>query len=110
MNSFCRHDFNHFANFITTNCYGLSFRSRNSSVGIETDHCLDSGSSVPLFSTLSIPALGPTQLPAHWVLGAISAGVKRPEREADRSLPSSTEVKNGKPISLFPHMSSWHSS
>jgi hypothetical protein len=33
-------------------------------------------------------ALGPTQSPIHWVLG-----VKRPELEADHSLPASAEVK-----------------
>jgi hypothetical protein len=29
-----------------------------------------------------------------WVPGALSLGVKRPEREADHSPPSSAEVKN----------------
>jgi len=29
-----------------------------------------------LFSTASTPALGPTQLPVHWVPGALSPGVK----------------------------------
>jgi hypothetical protein len=29
-----------------------------------------------------------------WILGALSLGVKRPEREADNSPPSSAEVKN----------------
>jgi hypothetical protein len=28
-------------------------------------------------------ALGPTQPPIQWVSGALSLGVKRPEREAD---------------------------
>jgi hypothetical protein len=36
---------------------------------------------------------GPTQLPIQWVPGALSLGVKRPEREADHSPPSSAEVK-----------------
>jgi hypothetical protein len=39
-------------------------------------------------------ALGPTQSPLQWVLGALSPGVKRPRREADHSLPTSAEVKN----------------
>jgi hypothetical protein len=47
-----------------------------------------------LFTTVSRTALGPTQLPIQWVLGALSLGVKRPEREADHSPPSSAEVKN----------------
>jgi hypothetical protein len=46
-----------------------------------------------LFSTLSRPALGCTKSPIQWVLGALSAGVKRLGREADRSLPASVEVK-----------------
>jgi hypothetical protein len=41
----------------------------------------------------SRPALGPTQPPAQWVQGALSAGVKRPGREADYSPSISAEVK-----------------
>jgi hypothetical protein len=44
------------------------------------------------FSTLSSPALGPTQSPFQWVPGALFLGVKRPGREADHS-PTSAEVK-----------------
>jgi hypothetical protein len=40
------------------------------------------------FSTSSRPNLGPTQPPIQWV-----PGVKRPEREADHSPPTSAEVK-----------------
>jgi hypothetical protein len=46
-----------------------------------------------LFTTASRTALGPTQPPIQWVLGALSLGVKRPGREADHSAPSSAEVK-----------------
>jgi hypothetical protein len=35
----------------------------------------------------------PIQPPIQWVPGALSLGVKRPEREADHSPPSSAEVK-----------------
>jgi hypothetical protein len=38
-------------------------------------------------------ALGSTQPPIQWVPGAVSLRVKWPEREADRSPPSSAEVK-----------------
>jgi hypothetical protein len=44
-------------------------------------------------TAVSRMALGPTQLPIQWVPGALSLGVKRPEREADHSSPSSEEVK-----------------
>jgi len=42
---------------------------------------------------VSKPALGSTQPPIQWVLGALSLGVKRPGREADQSPPTSAEVK-----------------
>jgi hypothetical protein len=51
------------------------------------------GFSFSLF-TASSPALGPTQLPIQWVPRALSLGVKRPGREAERSPPSRAEVKN----------------
>jgi hypothetical protein len=38
--------------------------------------------------------MGSTQTPIQWVLGALSPGVKRPEREADHSPPASAEDKN----------------
>jgi hypothetical protein len=47
-----------------------------------------------LFTTASRTALGPTQPPLHWVLGALSLGIKGPGREADHSSPSSAEVNN----------------
>jgi hypothetical protein len=43
--------------------------------------------------TASRTALGPTQPPIQWVLGALSLEVKRPGCEADHSSPSSAEVK-----------------
>jgi hypothetical protein len=46
-----------------------------------------------LFTIVSRPALGPTQLPIQWVPGPLSLEVKRPVREADHSPPSSAEVK-----------------
>jgi hypothetical protein len=46
-----------------------------------------------LFTTASRTALGPTQPPIQWVPGALSVGVKRPEREADHSPPSSAESR-----------------
>jgi hypothetical protein len=47
-----------------------------------------------LVTTVSRPALGPTQPPIQWVPGTLSLGVKRPAREADHSPPPSAEVKN----------------
>jgi hypothetical protein len=38
-------------------------------------------------------ALGPTRPPILWIPGALSLGVKRPERETDHSPPFSAEVK-----------------
>jgi hypothetical protein len=59
-----------------------------------------SGARVPsevgnfLFSTVSRPALGPTQPPIQCVPGDLSLGVKRPRRETDHSPPSSAKVKS----------------
>jgi hypothetical protein len=52
------------------------------------------GVGIYLFSTASRLALGPTHPPIQWALKNLSLGVKRPHREADRSPPSSAEVKN----------------
>jgi hypothetical protein len=76
--------------------------NRDSVVGIATGYGLDKprGRSLSpgrvknfLFSMSFRPTLGSTQPPIHWVPGALSPGVKRPEREADHSPPASAEVK-----------------
>jgi hypothetical protein len=81
----------------------LLIMSRDSSVSIATGYGLDDqmngvrfpvGLGVFLFDTMFRPALGPTQPPVRWVPGVLSLEVKRPEREADHSAPSSAEVKN----------------
>jgi hypothetical protein len=51
------------------------------------------GLGIFLFTTVYRTALGPTQPLIQWVPGAFSLGVKRLEREADHSPPSSAEVK-----------------
>jgi hypothetical protein len=53
-------------------------------------------------------ALGPTQSPSQWELGALSPGVKQSGHEADHSPPSSAEVKNVWSYISIPHMPSWH--
>jgi hypothetical protein len=74
-------------------------KSCDSSVGIALGYWLDDrGSSRPglgicLFTTASRTSSGPIQPPVQGVPGALSLGVKRPEREADHSPPSSAEVK-----------------
>jgi hypothetical protein len=75
--------------------------SRDSGVGIATSYWLDDEESQFEsrwgqdfhFSMSSRPALGSTQPPIQWVPGSLSPGVKWPGREADHSLPASTEVK-----------------
>jgi hypothetical protein len=62
-----------------------------------------------LFYTTSKLDLGPSQ-PIQWVPGSLSPGLKRREREADHSSPSSAEVKNGDALPALLHMSSWHGS
>jgi hypothetical protein len=77
------------------------FRRQGSSVRIVTrlrtgrsgiDSC--QGHGIFLFATAYRPSLGSTQPSIQWVLGSLSAGVKRPAREADRSPTSSAGVKN----------------
>jgi hypothetical protein len=86
----------------------------HSSVSIETGYGLDGRGSNPgrgtifLSYTASRPALGPTQAPIQWVLESLSLGVKQSGREAEHSLPSCAEFKNGGAILLSPHTSSWH--
>jgi hypothetical protein len=53
-----------------------------------------------LLTPASRPALGPSQPPIQWVPGIFSLVIKRPGGEADRSPPSSAEVKN--PLSYTP--------
>jgi hypothetical protein len=67
------------------------------------------GQEIFLFSTVFRLALGPTQLPIQWALGAFSLGVKWLGCEADHSPPSSAEVKNGGAVPPLPSTSSWHS-
>jgi hypothetical protein len=50
------------------------------------------GLGIFLFTTVPRPTMGPTQPPIQWVAGALSLGVKRPVREADKSPPSSAAV------------------
>jgi hypothetical protein len=60
-------------------------------------------------TTTSRTVLGPTQPPIQWVPGDLSLGVKRQEREADHSPPSSAEVKEYVELYLHsPNMPSWH--
>jgi hypothetical protein len=47
-----------------------------------------------LFTTVSILALGPNNLPIQWVPGTLSLEVKRLGREVDNSPSPSAEVKN----------------
>jgi tRNA U34 5-methylaminomethyl-2-thiouridine-forming methyltransferase MnmC len=47
-----------------------------------------------LFTTVFRPALNPTQPPIQWEPVAHYLVVKRPEREAEHSSPSSAHVKN----------------
>jgi hypothetical protein len=54
-----------------------------------------------LFSA-SRPALGPTQPPIEWVLGALPSVVNQPGLEVDHSPPSSADVKKGVAIPPLP--------
>jgi hypothetical protein len=72
--------------------------------GFESRHELG----IFLFTTAYRPALGPTQLPIQYGLGAVSVGMKRPGRDADRSPPSSAEVIQCVELYLQPTTLSWN--
>jgi len=59
------------------------------------------GLGIFIFTTVSRTALESTQPPIQWVPGVLSLGVKRPEREAYYSPPSSAEVKES--VQLYLH-------
>jgi hypothetical protein len=93
---------------------GYSERERHdSSVGIATGYGLDGGVVFPAgtrnFSLLHIIQTGSEARQPQWVPGVVSAEVKRPEREANLSPPSSVEFKNGGAVTPLPHTSSKHS-
>jgi hypothetical protein len=80
-----------------------NFKSNYSSVGIATSYGAGRQSDLSSspgrgkifrLSTSFRPVLGPTQPPLQRVPGALSAGVKLSEREAENSPPTSAEVKN----------------
>jgi hypothetical protein len=94
-----------FADFLLVKLKG---RSRDSSVDIPTGYGLDGRGSIPgrgkrFFCTPQ----GPDRSYIQWVPGALSPGVRRPGREADHSLPSNAEVKNGRGLHPLPHTSLW---
>jgi hypothetical protein len=81
-------------------CFVVTLGNWDSVVGIATGYGLDYrgfGFRVPIgsgiFSMSSGPALGSTQAPIQWVLGALSSGIKWPGRETDHSPPASPEAK-----------------
>jgi hypothetical protein len=60
-----------------------------------------------LFSTVPLAALGTTQHPIQWVLGALSPGLSRPGSETDRSSAFSANVDIGGAVLPLPNKSSW---
>jgi hypothetical protein len=65
------------------------------------------GLGIFLFTTVSRPVLGPTQLPITWLPEALTLGVKRRGREADHSPLHSAEIRNAwsctSPPPIRPH-------
>jgi hypothetical protein len=47
-----------------------------------------------LLSKSPIPVLAPTRPPLKWIMGFLSARIKRPQREADNDPPSGADVKS----------------
>jgi hypothetical protein len=63
-------------------------------------------SDIHRFPIASRPALGANQPPIEWIPGF--PGGEKAGREADHSLSSGAEVKNGGAIPPVPNISSWH--
>jgi hypothetical protein len=86
-------------------------KSHGSAVGIAIGYGLDGrgvGVRVPVGSSKSYRhGLVPTQPPIQWVPGALSPGIKRQGREADKSPPASAEVKKTLMYTAPPHSPSW---
>jgi len=55
---------------------------------------------------MSRPALGPTQPPLQWVMGALTPGVKRPGCETDHHLHLGSRLRMGGAIPPLPKSSS----
>jgi hypothetical protein len=64
------------------------------------------GQEVYLYSKLSTPALGPTQLHFQWVLGIVSSGEKCWECEAEH-LSLLLRLRMNRAVPPLPHMPSW---
>jgi hypothetical protein len=79
---------------------GMHIKSYLNGVGIAKGYELDDRSSIPGRGKIFIPSPASTHL-----LSNEYEALKRPVREADHSLPSSAEVKNGGAIPPFPHVS-----
>jgi hypothetical protein len=77
--------------------------------GIGTGYALDGPGSNPSrdVSFLHSVQTGTGAQPVSYPM--CTRGIKRSEREYDRALPSSAEVKNGGAIPPLPDISSWHS-
>jgi hypothetical protein len=78
-------------------CYGLD--DRGLFTGRRTKFFLS--------ATASIPALRPTQPPAHWVPASCFLGIRSPGHETEHPRPCNAEVKNTWSYTTIPHTASW---
>jgi hypothetical protein len=62
---------------------------------------------IVLFFKVSRQVLRPTQTPIQWVTGALSQGVKRPERKIHTHLHLVQRLRISGGISPVPYMPSW---
>jgi hypothetical protein len=89
------------------NCFTVTNKSRDISVGVETGSVLDGRGSIPgrgffIFLLASTPTLRPTHPPMQWVPCVESPEVKWQGRETDHLPSSSAEVKNRGAIPPLP--------
>jgi hypothetical protein len=103
--------------WLRKNSRGGSRQEPGSSGSTVSDYGLDdqaigvlslAGAKIFPLTSVSRPALRPTQLPVQWVLGVLSPlGKPQPGRDANHSPLSSTEVKNEYALYLSPQAPSW---
>jgi hypothetical protein len=109
LNKACQFSFSFSLTFILSweNIVGrvIGYRLNNRGVGVPSPSRVKN----VLFFMFSRPAVGPTQPPIQWVMGALSLRVQGQGCEADHSHPTSAEVKKMWTYTSTPHMPSWRS-
>jgi hypothetical protein len=94
--SYCHLQFSGIITKLSSRCFPVIFCYHSIVVGYGLDNQgfqHRQGLEIFLFTTISRPALGPTQPTTQWMPEALSLGVKWPVHKADHSPPSTAKDK-----------------